>query len=34
MRALPKGWSAVVVMDWSGGFWQKMKAKYNKLMIL
>lgn len=34
MRALPKGWSAVVVMDWSGGFWQKMKAKYDKIMIL
>jgi len=34
MRALPKGWSAVVVMDWSGGFWQKMEAKYDKIVML
>jgi hypothetical protein len=34
MRALPEDWSAVVVMDWSGGFWEKMKEKYSKIMIL
>jgi hypothetical protein len=34
IRALPEDWSAVVVMDWSDGFWEKMKKKYNKIMIL
>ena len=34
MRALPEDWSAVVVMDWSGGFWEKMREKYIKLDIL
>jgi hypothetical protein len=34
MGALPEDWSAVVVMDWSGGFWEKMQEKYRKLMIL
>lgn len=32
--ALPEDWSAVVVMDWSGGFWDKMREKYDKLVIL
>jgi hypothetical protein len=27
IRALPEDWSAVVVMDWSGGFWEKMREK-------
>ncbi|HAY22372.1 MAG TPA: hypothetical protein DCY27_09435 [Desulfobacterales bacterium] len=34
IRALPRDWSAVVVMDWSGGFWDKMREKYDKLDIL
>ncbi|MHB8067349.1 MAG: hypothetical protein ACYDIC_05555 [Desulfobaccales bacterium] len=34
MRALPEDWSAVVVMDWSGGFWEKMREKHRKLNIL
>jgi hypothetical protein len=34
IRALPEDWSAVVVMDWSGGFWEKMKEKYDKIVIL
>jgi hypothetical protein len=34
MRALPEDWSAVVVMDWSGGFWDKMREKHRKLDIL
>ena len=34
MRALPEDWSAVVVMDWSGGFWEKMKEKYSKIVLL
>jgi len=27
----PKGWSPVVIMDWSDGFWDKMKEKYKYL---
>lgn len=34
IRSLPEDWSAVVVMDWSGGFWQKMKERYDKIVIL
>jgi hypothetical protein len=34
IEALPEDWSAVVVMDWSGGFWDKMREKYDKLVIL
>jgi len=34
IRALPEDWSAVVVMDWSGGFWEKMREKHRKLDIL
>ena len=34
IRALPEDWSAVVVMDWSGGFWEKMREKHIKLDIL
>jgi hypothetical protein len=34
IEALPEDWSAVVVMDWSGGFWEKMREKYDKLVIL
>lgn len=29
MTNLPKDWKAAVVMDWSGGFWEKMEEKYN-----
>jgi hypothetical protein len=34
IRALPEDWSAAVVMDWSGGFWEKMREKYDKIDIL
>lgn len=34
INALPEDWSAAVVMDWSGGFWEKMREKYDKLVIL
>ena len=34
IRALPEEWSAVVVMDWSGGFWEKMREKHSKIVIL
>jgi len=34
INALPDDWTAVVVMDWSQGFWEKMQTKYNKLEII
>lgn len=34
LKALPKGWNGVVVMDWSNGFWDKMAEKYKNLYIL
>ncbi len=34
MNALPEGWEAVILMDWSGGFWKKMKKKYSNIVIV
>ena len=34
LRALPEGWTGVVVMDWSGGFWDKMREKHTNLEIM
>jgi hypothetical protein len=34
LRALPEEWGAVVVMDWSNGFWERMQQKYTHLEIL
>jgi hypothetical protein len=34
ISALQEDWSAVVVMDWSGGFWEKMREKHRRLVIL
>ena len=34
MKALPKDWNAVIIMDWSQGFWDKMKERYKNLVIL
>jgi hypothetical protein len=34
MQALPEDWFAVVVMDWSGGFWEKMREQHRKLVTL
>lgn len=31
LKDFPKDWQPAVVMDWSDGFWDKMKEKYNKL---
>jgi len=28
LDGLPEDWEVCIVMDWSGGFWEKMKAKY------
>ena len=34
LKDLPKAWKGVVVMDWSNGFWDKMKKKYKNLVLL
>ena len=34
LKDLPKAWNGVVVMDWSDGFWDKMKIKHNNLVII
>ena len=34
LKDLPKGWSGVVAMDWSNGFWDKMKKRYRNLEIM
>ncbi|REG77529.1 hypothetical protein [Algoriphagus antarcticus] len=31
LKDFPEGWSPVVIMDWSDGFWDKMKEKYKHL---
>jgi hypothetical protein len=31
LKDLPKDWQPVVVMDWSDGFWDKMKEKYKHI---
>ena len=28
LDGLPEDWEVCIVVDWSGGFWEKMKAKY------
>lgn len=33
-RALTEGWTGVVVMDWSGGFWDKMMEKHKNLEVM
>ena len=34
LKALPQDWIGVIVMDWSHGFWDKMKEKHKNLYIL
>ena len=31
LNELPKDWRPAVTLDWSEGFWDKMKEKYKKL---
>lgn len=30
-KDFPEDWQAAIVMDWSGGFWDKMKEKYKNI---
>ena len=34
VNALPNGWRAVVVMDWSGGFWRVMRQRHRRITLL
>ena len=34
LKALPQDWKGIIVMDWSHGFWDKMKEKHKNLYIL
>jgi hypothetical protein len=34
VRATPDDWNIVVVMDWSGGFWDKMMEDYPRIVVL
>ena len=34
LNALPKKWKAVVVMDWSGGFWKAMRRRHRRIVLL
>jgi hypothetical protein len=34
MSAFPSDWKGYVVMDWSRGFWDRMKERHKKLHIL
>ncbi|WP_154854565.1 hypothetical protein [Cyclobacterium xiamenense] len=31
LKDLPKDWQPAVLMDWSDGFWDKMRAKYKNI---
>jgi hypothetical protein len=33
VEATPEDWFLAVLMDWSGGFWQKMAQKYPRLRL-
>ena len=34
LKALPKKWKVVVVMDWSDGFWKAMRRRHKRLVLL
>ena len=34
LTSIPDDWKVAIVMDWSGGFWEKMAKKYDKIVIL
>jgi len=33
MASIPEDWDALVIMDYSNGFWDKMMEKYDKIII-
>ena len=34
LDALPKKWKAVVVMDWSEGFWKAMRRRHKRIVLM
>jgi len=34
MSTLPRGWKGVVAMDWSGGFWEAMRRRHRRLVVM
>lgn len=34
LSALPKRWKAIVLMDWSDGFWKVMRRRHRRIMLL
>jgi hypothetical protein len=30
---LPEDWQLVVLLDWSGGFWQRMAREYSRILV-
>lgn len=34
MNALQDEWKAIVVMDWSGGFWDRMAERYKQILVM
>lgn len=34
VRGTPDDWNLVVVMDWSGGFWDRMLEEYRRITVL
>ena len=34
VEATPKDWKVVVLMDWSGGFWQAMSKRHPRLVLI
>jgi hypothetical protein len=33
VRGTPDNWHLVVVMDWSGGFWNRMLEEYPRIVV-
>lgn len=33
LNALPRGWKAVVAMDWSDGFWKAMRRRHRRIVL-
>ena len=34
VTAIPDGWEAAVIMDYSDGFWDRMSEKYDRIVML
>lgn len=33
VQGTPDDWNLVIVMDWSGGFWDRMRAEYPQIIV-